>query len=142
MTATTLRAEPSGLAGLGGCGGDAQERAATNPVAALPCAGTPLLEPLSTPLIIPLLTPSTATVGAAAPAGALFGLVRGTDPGQSRANPAHDRPGSGGKQKLWRATGSGWVAGAVVSGRPPTNCVGDLPAGSPGDPDHERWSDG
>jgi hypothetical protein len=51
VTAVTLRAQPSGLAGLGRCGGDAQERAATNPVAALPCAPTPLLIPLSTPLL-------------------------------------------------------------------------------------------
>jgi hypothetical protein len=73
MTATTLGARPSGLAGRGGSGGDAQERAATNPVAALPCARTPLLTPLSTPLLIP----PSATVGVNWPTGALFGLVRG-----------------------------------------------------------------
>ena len=142
MIATTLRVEPAWLTGHGSSGGDAQERAATNPVAALPCARTPLLDPLPVPLLHPLLAPSAATVGAAAPAGALFGLVRGTDPGQSRANPAHDRPGSGGKLKHWRATRSRRHAGAVVSGRPPTNFVGGLPPGSPGHPDHQRWSDG
>ena len=42
MTVTTVRAQPSMLAGRGGGGGDAQGRAATNPVAALPCARTPL----------------------------------------------------------------------------------------------------
>jgi hypothetical protein len=57
MTATTLGARPSRLAGRGSSGGDAQERAATNPVAALPCARTPLLHPLSTLLLIPLLIP-------------------------------------------------------------------------------------
>ena len=130
MTATTLGARPSRLAGLGRSGGDAQERAATNPVAALPCARTPLLYPLSTPLLIPLLIPPSATVGAATPDLARFGLVKGTDPGQSRAKTARDWPGSRGKLKQWRATRSRWVAGAAVSGRPPTNSVGDLPAGS------------
>ena len=91
MTATTLGARPSGLAGLGRSAGDAQERAATNPVAALPCARTPLLNLL----LIPLLIPPSATVGVHSPSGALFGLVRGTDPGQSRAKTARDRPGSG-----------------------------------------------
>ena len=57
MTVATLRAQPSGLTGLGRCGGDAQERAATNPVAALPYARTPLPHPLSIPLLHPLLTP-------------------------------------------------------------------------------------
>jgi hypothetical protein len=142
VTATTLRARPSGLTGRASSGGDAQERAATNPVAALPCARTPLLRPLSTPLLIPLLIPPSATVGVHSPTGALFGLVRGTDPGQSRAKTARDWPGSVGKLELWRATGSRWVAGAVVSGRPPTNGVGGLPASSPDHPDHERWSDG
>jgi hypothetical protein len=42
VTATTLRAEPTGLTGRGSSGGDAQGWAATNPVAALPCARTPL----------------------------------------------------------------------------------------------------
>jgi hypothetical protein len=138
VTATTLRAQQAGLTGLGRSGGDAQGRAATNPVAALPCARTPLLQPL----LIPLLIPPSATVGVWSLAPVLFGLVEVPDPGQSRANPARDWPGSGGKQKLWRATGSRWVAGAVVSGRPPTNCVGGLPPGSPGHPDHGWWSDG
>jgi hypothetical protein len=57
MTATTLRAEPAPLTGLGRSGGDAQELAATNPVAALPCARTPLLDPLSCPLLHPCLAP-------------------------------------------------------------------------------------
>jgi hypothetical protein len=142
VTATTLSAQPSGLTGRARSGGDAQERAATNPVAALPCARTPLLNPLSTPLLLPLLLPSSATVGVAAPTQALFGQVRRTDPGRSRAKIARDRPGSLGKQQLWRATRSRWVAGAFVSGRPPTNFVGALPAGSPGHPHHRGWSDG
>jgi hypothetical protein len=139
VTTATLRAQWTGLAGRGSSGGDAQGRAATNPVAALPCAGTPLLCPLSIPLLIPLLIPSTATVGAAAPAGALFEQVEGTDPGQSRANPARDWPGSVGKLGQWRATGSRLHAGAVVAGRPPTNPVGGLPAGSRRHPHHARW---
>jgi hypothetical protein len=142
MTAATLRAQPSGLTGLGRSGGDAQEQAATNPVAALPCAPTPLPTPLSTPLLIPLLIPPSATVGVNSPTGAMFRQVRGTDPGQSRAKTARDWPGSRGKHKQWRATGSRWVAGAVVSGRPPTNFVGGLPPGSPGHPGHAGWWDG
>jgi hypothetical protein len=142
VTATTLGAQQTMLAGLGRSSGDAQERAATNPVAALPCARTPLPNPLSTPLLIPLLIPPSATVGVWSPAPVLFGLVEAPDPGRSRAKTARDRPGSVGKQKLWRATGSRWVAGASLSGRPPTNFVGDLPAGSPGHPDHGWWSDG
>jgi hypothetical protein len=145
VTATTLRAEQTGLSALGRSGGDAQERAATNPVAALPCARTPLPNPLSTPLLIPLLIPPSATVGVNSPAPVLFGLVRGTDPGQSRAKTARDWPGSLGKLKLWRATRSRWVAGAFLPGRPPTNCVGALPAGSPGyrhAPGHLGWSYG
>jgi hypothetical protein len=145
VTATTLSAEPARFTGRGSSGGDAQERAATNPVAALPCARTPLPTPLSIPLLIPLLIPSSATVGLNSPTGALFRLVRGTDPGQSRAKTARDWPGSRGKQKLWRATRSRWVAGAIVSGRPPTNPVGDLPPGSRRhrhDPGHARWSHG
>jgi hypothetical protein len=145
VTATTLSAQPTGLTGRARSGGEAQERAATNPVAALPCARTPLLNLLSTPLLIPLLIPPSATVGAAAPDLLLFGLVRGTDPGQSRAKTARDWPGSLGKLKLWRATESRWVAGAVVSGRPPTNPVGRLPTNSRGDrrhPHHAGWSDG
>ena len=139
MTATTLRVEQDDLAGLGRSGGDAQERAATNPVAALPCARTPLLSPLSTPLLIPLLAPSAATVGVAAPDLLLFGLVRGRDPGRSRAKTARDRPGS---LTVWRATGARLHAGAVVAGRPPTNPVGGLPAGNRRHPGHARWSDG
>jgi hypothetical protein len=145
VTATTLRAQPAGLTGRGRCGGDAQGRAATNPVAALPCAPTPLLHPLSVPLLGPLLAPSAATVGVCSLAPTLFGLVRGTDPGQSRGKTARDWPGSVGKLELWRATGSRWVAGAFLFGRPPTNCVGGLPAGSRRhrhDPDHAGWSDG
>ena len=80
MTATTLRAEQTGLTALGRSGGAAQGRAATNPVAALPCARTPLPHPLSIPLLTPLLIPPSATVGVNSPSGALFGLVRGTDP--------------------------------------------------------------
>jgi hypothetical protein len=142
VTATTLGAQPAGLAGRGRCGGDAQERATTNPVAALSCARTPLPHPLSTPLLDPLLAPSSATVGVAAPAAALFRQVRVSDPGRSRANPARDRPGSRGKLKQSRATQSRWVAGAVVAGRPPTNTVGGLPPGSPSHPQHQGWSHG
>ena len=142
MTATTVGVHRSGLTGRGSSGGDAQERAATNPVAALPCAGTPLSTPLSTPLLNPLLIPPSATVGVNSSAGALFRQVRGTDPGQSRAKTARDWPGSGGKLTLRRATQARWVAGAVVSGRPPTNPVGGLPPGSPGNPHHAGWSDG
>jgi hypothetical protein len=142
VTATTLGAQPSGLTGRGRSGGDAHERAATNPVAALPCAPTPLRHPLSTPLLGPLLAPSSATVGGALPTTASFRQVEVSDPGRSRAKTARDRPGSRGKQTTWRATGSRWVAGAFVAGRPPTNFVGGLPAGSRGHPDHERWSDG
>jgi hypothetical protein len=142
VTATTLGAQQTMLAGLGRSGGDAQERAATNPVAALPYARTPLLTPLSTPLLIPLLIPPSATVGAAFHAEALFGPVRGTDPGQSRANPARDWPGSGGKHKQRRATGSSWVAGAFLPGRPPTNPVGGRPADNRGHHRHSGWSHG
>jgi hypothetical protein len=142
MTAATVSAEPTGLTGRGSGGGDAQERPATNPVAALPCARTPLLDPLSTPLLHPLLVPPSATVGVWSPAPALFGLVEAPDPGQSRAKTARDWPGSVGKLELWRATGSRWVADAVVSGRPPTNFVGDLPAGNRCHLDHGRWSGG
>jgi len=142
MTVTTVRAQPSMLAGRGGGGGDAQGRAATNPVAALPCARTPLLGPLSIPLLLPLLIPSSATVGAAFCALALFGLVRGIDPGRSRAKTARDRPGSGEKLTQRRATGSRRHAAAVVSGRPPTNPVGGLPAGNRPHPRHTGWSDG
>ena len=141
-TITTLSAQPSGLTGRGRSGGDAQGRAATNPVAALPCAPTPLPHPLSIPLLNPLLIPPSTTVGVNSPARALFGLVRGTDPGQSRATPARDWPGSGGKLKQWRATRARLHAGAVVAGRPPTNFVGGLPAGSRPHPHHPRWSDG
>jgi hypothetical protein len=142
VTAATLRAEPARLTGLGRSSGDAQGRAATNPVAALPCARTPVPNPLLIPLLRPLLAPSTATVGAATPPTASFQQVGVSDPGRSRANPARDRPGSGGKLEQWRATQSGWVAGAFVSGRPPTNFVGDLPASSPGHPRHAAWSHG
>jgi hypothetical protein len=82
VTATTLRAQSTDLAGHGCSGGDAQEWAATNPVAALPCARTPLLHPLSIPLLNPLLIPPSATVGVTSPTPALFGLVRATDPGR------------------------------------------------------------
>ena len=75
MTATTQGAQWTGLAGRGRSGVDAQERAATNPVAALPCARTPLLHPLSIPLSIPLLIPPSATVGVDSPARVLFGLA-------------------------------------------------------------------
>jgi hypothetical protein len=142
VTATTLRAQWVGLAGLGLSGGDAQERAATNPVAALPCARTPLPNPLSIPLLNPLLIPPSATVGVNSPVRALFRLVRGTDPGQSRAVFARDWPGSVGKEKLWRATRSRLHAGAVASGRPPTNPVGGLPPGNRRHPHHTGWSDG
>jgi len=142
VTATTLRAQQAWLTGHGSSGGDAQERAATNPVAARPCARTPLRHPLAAPLLHPLLAPSAATVGVTTPDRLRFGLVEESDPGRSRANPARDRPGSLGKLTAWRATGSRLHAGAVVSGRPPTNFVGGLPPGSPGHPDHQRWSDG
>jgi hypothetical protein len=136
VTATTLRTRLSGLAGFGRGGGDAQGRAATNPVAALPCAHTPLPTPLTTPLLHPLLTRSAATVGVCSPAGVLFGLVRGIDPGRSRAKPARDRPGS---LELWRATGTRLCAGASAAGRPPTNPVGGLPAGNRPHPHHVGW---
>jgi hypothetical protein len=142
VTATTLGAQSAGLTSLGRGGGDAQERPTTNPVAALPCARTPLLTPLSIPLLHPLLAPSTVTVGPAAPTPAPFQQVEESDPGRSRANPARDRPGSVGKLQLWQATGSRGVAGAFAAGRPPTNTVGGLPASSPGHPHHQRWSDG
>ena len=145
MTATTLRVEPARLTGRGRSGGDAQERAATNPVAALPCAPTPLSHPLAAPLLRPLLAPSAATVGAAPPATASFQQVRVSDPGRSRANPARDRPGSLGKLQLGRATRSRLHAGAVLSGRPPTNGVGGLPPDSRGDRrrrHHLGWWDG
>jgi hypothetical protein len=145
VTATTLRAQRTMPAGLGRSGGDAQGRAATNPVAALPCARTPLPNPLPIPLLNPLLIPPTATVGVNSPTGALFRQVRVTDPGQSRAKTARDWPGSLGKLAAWRATESRWGAGAVVSGRPPTNFVGGLPPGSPGfrhGAGHTGWSDG
>jgi len=84
VTATTLRAQQARLMGRWRCGGDAQGRAATNPVAALPCARTPLPSSLSTPLLHPLLIPSSATVGVLAPDLLLFGQVRGIDPGRLR----------------------------------------------------------
>jgi hypothetical protein len=136
VTATTLSAQPSRLTGRGRSAGDAQERAATNPVAALPCARTPLPHPLSTPLLNPLLIPPSAPVGVNSPTRAPFGQVRATDPGQSRAKTARDWPGSRWSQTQWRATQSPWVAGAFLSGRPPTNGVGGLPPGSRG----HRWS--
>jgi hypothetical protein len=145
VTLTTLRAQRTMRAGPGRSAGDAQGRAATNPVAALPCARTPVSHPLSAPLLHPLLEPSSATVGVIAPGLLRFGLVGVSDPGRSRAKTTRDRPGSRGKLTLWRATRSGWVAGAVVSGRPPTNFVGGLPAGNPGYrrvPGHFGWSDG
>jgi hypothetical protein len=145
VTATTLGAQSTGLTGLGRSGGDAQERAATNPVAALPCAPTPLLDPLLTPLLHPLLQPPSAIVGVDSPATAPFGRVGMSDPGRSRAKIARDRPGSWGKHTAWRATQSRLHAGAVASGRPPTNGVGGLPLGSRGHRrslHHERWSDG
>ena len=142
MTAITRGGQRPRLAGHGSNGGDAQERAATNPVAALPCVRTPLLDPLPGPLLHPLLAPSSATVGVIAPDLLLFRLVEVSDPGRSRANPARDRPGSLGKLTQWRATGSRWGAGAFLAGRPPTNTVGGLPPGSPGHLDHERWLDG
>jgi hypothetical protein len=141
VTPATVGAQPTRPAGRWGCGRDAQERAATNPVAALPCAPTPLFHPLPAPLLHPLFGPSAATVGAARPATAAFQQVMVSDPGRSRAKIARDRPGSRGKLKQWRATQSRWVAGAFAPGRPPTNGVGDLPPSSPGHPDHERWSD-
>jgi hypothetical protein len=133
---TTLGVEPARLTNRGSSGGDAQERAATNPVAALPCARTPLPTPLSIPLLHPLLLPPSATVGVIALDLLRFVLVRVSDPGRSRANPARDRPGSRWSRKQWRATQSPWVAGAFLSGRPPTNGVGGLPPGSRG----HRWS--
>jgi hypothetical protein len=139
VTTTTLGAEPTGLAGLGRSGGDAQERAATNPVAALPCARTPLPDPMATPLLHPLLLPSAATVGPYQPAGGLFGLVRGSDPGRSRAKPARDRPGS---LQLWRATRCRLCASASAAGRPPTKPVGGLPPGNRPHPHHSGWWDG
>jgi hypothetical protein len=139
VTATTLGAQPTGLAGLGRSGGDAQEWAATNPVAALPCARTPLLDPLAAPLLHPLRAPSSATVGVCSPARVPFQQAEVSDPGQSRAKIARDWPGSLEKLKQWRATGSRWVAGAFLAGRPPTNPVGGLPLGSRPHPDHLRW---
>jgi hypothetical protein len=145
VTVTTLRAEPARLTGRGRCGGDAQERAATNPVAALPCARTPLPHPLAAPLLHPLLTPSTATVGVIALEPLLFGQVEVSDPGRSRANPARDRPGSLGKLQQWRTTRARLHAGAFLPGRPPTNGVGRLPTDSRGHHHrrrHQGWSDG
>ena len=142
MTAAALRAQPIGRTGHESSGGDAQEWAATNLVAALPCAPTPLLRPLSTSLLIPLLIPPSATVGVNSPTGAPFRQVRATDPGQSRAKTARDWPGSGGKLQQRRATRSRLHAGAFLAGRPPTNPVGGLPAGNRPHPHHARWSDG
>jgi hypothetical protein len=53
VTAATLRVEPARLTGLGSSGGDAQERAATNPVAALPCARPPCFTPCLSPCLSP-----------------------------------------------------------------------------------------
>jgi hypothetical protein len=142
VTAATLGADSARLTGRGSSGGDAQKRPATNPVAALPCAHTPLLTPLSNPLLIPLLIPPSATMGVTSSTGAPFRQVRGTDPGQSRAKTARDWPGSRWSPKQWRATRARLCAGAVVSGRPPTNGVGDLPPGNPSRPDHAGWSHG
>ena len=65
MTATTLGARPSRFAGLGRSGGDAQERAATNPMAALPCAHTPSLTPCLPPCLSPCLDPQQPSWGCA-----------------------------------------------------------------------------
>jgi hypothetical protein len=92
MIAATLRGEPTRLTGRGPSGGDAQERAATNPVAALPCARTPLLDPLLTPLLHPLLAPPSATVGVTAPASAPFRQVRVSDPGRGPPPPPPPPP--------------------------------------------------
>jgi hypothetical protein len=145
VTAATLGAQPTRLTSLGCSGGDAQERSATNPVAALPCARTPLLEPLSAPLLHPLLPPSSATVSPHQPRKAAFGLVEGDDPGQSRAKTTRDWPGSRWSPTQQRATQARLHAGAVASGRPPTNPVGDLPPGNHRHPQHDHhaaWSDG
>ena len=130
MTAATMRVQPTRLAGRDNGGGDAQGRAATNPVAALPCARTPLLSSLLHPLSAPLLGPSSATVSPHQALKSSFGLVEGDDPGRSRAKTTRDRPGSVGKLKQWRTTHSRLHAGAFLTGRPPTNPMGDLPAGS------------
>ncbi len=116
MTATTLRVQWTGLTGRGRCGGDAQERVATNPVAALPCARPPLLTPLSTPclpLVYPLSTPCLPLVyplstpclplayppayppisdrGGVLSRGEAVWAGGGDDPGRSRAKTARDR---------------------------------------------------
>jgi len=142
MTAATLGAQSIGLASRGSSDGDAQERPATNPVAALPCARTPLSNPLLPPLSPPLLGPSSATVSPYQALRAAFGLVEGDDPGRSRAKTTRDRPGSRRSRTQQRATRARLHAGAVVAGRPPTNFVGGLPAGSRPHPHHPRWSDG
>jgi hypothetical protein len=113
VTATTLGAQQTMLAGLWRCGGDAQERAATNPVAALPCARTPLLQPLFSPLLIPLLIPPSATVGADAPDFLLFGLVEVPDPGQGPGK----KKARGGRGALDQG---GPLARSWLVGPPPT----------------------
>jgi hypothetical protein len=134
MTATTLRAQPSQLAGHGISGGDAQERAATNPVAALPCAPTPLLAPLSLPLLRPLLGPSAATVGVRSPLGVRFGLVRGIDPGPGGRPPPPPPPPpagvSGGLAGHW-SKAARW---RVCCWSAPHQPRGGPPAGQPGSP--------
>jgi hypothetical protein len=88
VTAATVGAQPTRLAGRRSGGGDAQERAATNPVAALPYARTPLLDPLLRPLSPPLLGPSSVTVSPHQPLKAAFGLVAGVS-GEAEAAADH-----------------------------------------------------
>jgi hypothetical protein len=110
---TALRAELARLTCLGRCGGDAQEWAATNPVAALPCAPTTLSDPLLTPLLHPLLAPSTATVGAAQPGTAPLQQVEVAGVCGEAAAVAGHWIGVG----RWR--GCGWSAPHQLRGGPP-----------------------
>jgi hypothetical protein len=135
VTATTLRTQRARLTGRARSGGDAQGRAATNPVAALPCARTPLPNPLSIPLLIPLLIPSSATVGVAVPARAPFRQVRGPDPGPAGRAQTPRATGRG----LWGSRGLG---GPLDRGRSlarfrreaPHQLRGGPPGGQPSSP--------
>jgi hypothetical protein len=89
-----------------------------------PRGGPPLRsDPPASPLVYPLAYPPIS------------------DRGGELAYRSAVWPGSVGKLTAWRTTGSRWVAGAVVSGRPPTNFVVDLPADSRSHPGHAGWLD-
>ena len=132
-----------GLPAVGGSGGDAQERAATNPVAALPCARTPLLHPLSIPLLIPLLIPPSATVGVQPhPTWRCLGWWRRPTPASRAQKPRATGRGLWGSCSCGGPLDRGGSLARSCPGRPPTNPVGGLPADNRGHHRHSGWSHG